>query len=154
GINTYFLATGYLFFWAVLGTDPFLRPLAPKVRRAMVFTAVPVHALFGLMLWTSQTVIGQTFYRGLGLAWNTNLLESQRLGGSVAWGAGVVPLLLVALALFAQRRADLGQGDTDRVADDGRGPVVVRGGVAVDDHEPGTGREGDVAQRGDRLDLE
>jgi cytochrome c oxidase assembly factor CtaG/putative copper export protein len=154
GINLYFLLTGYLFFWAVLGTDPFPRPIAPKPRRAMVFTAVVVHALFGAALWTSGTVIGEQFYRSLGLTWNANLLELQRLGGSVAWGAGVVPLVLVALALFAQSRTDLGQGHADRVTDDERGPAVVRGGVAVDDHEPGTGREGDVAQRGDRLDLE
>jgi cytochrome c oxidase assembly factor CtaG len=154
GINLYFLLAGYLFFWAVLGTDPFPRPIAPKPRRAMVFTAVVVHALFGAALWTSGTVIGEQFYRSLGLTWNANLLELQRLGGSVAWGAGVVPLVLVALALFAQSRTDLGQGDADRVPDDERGPAVVRGGVAVDDHEPGTGRGGDVAQRGDRLDLE
>jgi cytochrome c oxidase assembly factor CtaG/putative copper export protein len=154
GLNAYFLLTGYLFFWAVIGTDPFPRQLTPGMRRAMVFTAVPVHALFGAALLTSHTVIGERFYQSLGLGWNRDLLEIQRLGGGVAWGAGVVPLLMVALVLFAQSRTNPGQSSADGLSDDLDSVVVVGGGVAVDDHQPGPGHDGDGAQRGDRLDLE
>ncbi|TCO49733.1 putative copper resistance protein D [Actinocrispum wychmicini] len=146
GMNAYFLLTGCLFFWAVIGADPFPRPIPLKWRRAMVFTAIPGHALFGAALLTSQTVIGDHFYRTLGLWWNSNLLDIQRLGGGVAWGAGVVPLLIVAMALFGQSRADLGHSDADGVPDDGGGVVVVRGGVAVDDHQSSPGGDGHGAQ--------
>jgi cytochrome c oxidase assembly factor CtaG/putative copper export protein len=100
GMNAYFLITGFVFFWAVVGTDPFPRQLSLRHRKAMVFTAVPVHALFGITLLSSDTVVGDRFYRTLGLPWAADLLGIQRLGGTVAWGAGVVPLFIVALALL------------------------------------------------------
>jgi cytochrome c oxidase assembly factor CtaG len=106
GKNACFLLTGYLFFWAVIGTDPFPRTISPRHRRAMVFTATAVHALFGLALLSTRTVIGEQFYRTLGLPWSTDLLAFQRLGGTVVWGAGVVPLLIVALTLVIPAKVD------------------------------------------------
>jgi putative copper resistance protein D len=77
---------------------------------------------------SSQTVIGENYYRGLGLPWITSQLEDQRLGGGIAWAAGELPLLVVMVALLVQwarsdnrdarrsdRRAD-GDGDADLVA--------------------------------------
>jgi cytochrome c oxidase assembly factor CtaG len=38
------------------------------------------------------------------LPWHTDRLADQRLGGGIAWSAGEVPLVLVLIALFIQRR--------------------------------------------------
>jgi putative copper resistance protein D len=100
GMNAYFLVTGFVFFWAVLGLDPFPREITLAHRKKMVLIAVPAHALFGVSLISIGTVIGARFYGTLGLPWSADLLGIQRLGGGVAWGAGVVPLLIVAVALL------------------------------------------------------
>ena len=68
---------------------------------------VPLHAFFGVVLMGMQTVIAADFYRSLQLAWHTDLLADQRLGGGIAWSAGEVPLVLVMVALLIQwRRSD------------------------------------------------
>ena len=50
---------------------------------------------------------GERFYRSLLLPWHTDLLGDQHLGGSIAWAAGEVPLVVVMLALLIQwQRSD------------------------------------------------
>jgi cytochrome c oxidase assembly factor CtaG len=68
----------------------------------LLFASIPFHAFFGVVLMSSQNVIGEQFYRGLSLPWVQNLLEDQRLGGGIAWAAGEIPLLVVMVALLAQ----------------------------------------------------
>ena len=54
-----------------------------------------------------NSVLGEDFYRSLHLTWHNDLLADQKLGGSIAWAAGEIPLVLVLLALLIQwRRSD------------------------------------------------
>jgi len=106
-MNAHFLLSGYLFYWVVIGVDPTPRPIPPLAKLAMVFGSLPLHAFFGVVLMSTQTVLAGDFYRSLGLAWHTDLLADQRLGGGIAWSTGEVPLVLVMLALLIQwRRSD------------------------------------------------
>ena len=106
-MNAHFLLSGYLFYWVVIGVDPTPRPIPPLAKLAMVFGSLPLHAFFGVVLMGTQTVLAGDFYRSLGLAWHTDLLADQRLGGGIAWSTGEVPLVLVMLALLIQwRRSD------------------------------------------------
>ena len=106
-MNVHFLLSGYLFYWVVIGVDPTPRPVPVLGKLAMVFGSVPLHAFFGVVLMGMQTVIAADFYRSLQLAWHTDLLADQRLGGGIAWSAGEVPLVLVMVALLIQwRRSD------------------------------------------------
>ncbi|MET0133407.1 MAG: cytochrome c oxidase assembly protein, partial [Kibdelosporangium sp.] len=100
GMNAWFLLSGFLFCWAVLGIDPFPYPLSPRTRKIMAFAAVGAQAVFGLVLFTTDSVFGEEFYRSLSLPWTDDLLGLQRLGGAIAWGFGVVPLLMMAFALL------------------------------------------------------
>ncbi|MBP2330700.1 putative copper resistance protein D [Kibdelosporangium banguiense] len=118
GTNVWLLATGFLFFWAVLAVDSFPTPIPLRHRRIMLVTATAAHALFAAILVSTSTVIGEEFYRSLGLAWNTNLLDSQRLGGAVAFGFGVGALLLVTLVLFTQPARPSIRADQQRDAAD------------------------------------
>ena len=78
-MNLHFLMSGYLFYWIVIGVDPAPRNIPPLGKIAMVFASVPLHAFFG----------------------------DQQLGGSIAWAAGELPLVVVLLALLIQwQRSD------------------------------------------------
>lgn len=106
-MNAHFLLVGYLFYWSVIGIDPTPRRLPHLAKLGMVFASVPFHAFFGVVLMSMQTVVGERFYRGLGLPWAADLLADQRLGGGLAWATGELPLLVVLVALLVQwARAD------------------------------------------------
>lgn len=127
-MNMHFLVVGLLFFWPLIGVDPAPRRWPPVARLGIVFASVPFHAFFGVVLMSSNTVIGGGFYRALALPWVTDPLADQRLGGGLAWASGEIPLLLVLVALLVQwsrqdertarrddRRADA-DGDADLAA--------------------------------------
>ncbi|MBF6172068.1 cytochrome c oxidase assembly protein [Nocardia blacklockiae] len=118
-MNLHFLVSGYLFYWVVLGIDPKPRQVQPMTKVGMVFGSLPFHAFFGVALMSMTTVLGATFYRSLGLSWNTDLLGDQRTGGSLAWASGEIPLVLVMLALLIQwsRSDDRLAKRMDRAAD-------------------------------------
>ncbi|WP_026421275.1 cytochrome c oxidase assembly protein [Actinokineospora inagensis] len=120
-MNAHFLLVGYIFYWPVIGTDPAPRRLPHLGRLGLVFASMPFHAFFGVILMSMQTVIGERFYQGLGLPWNTDLLGDQRLGGGIAWASGEVPLLIVLLALLVQwsRADDREARRSDRRVDEG-----------------------------------
>jgi cytochrome c oxidase assembly factor CtaG/putative copper export protein len=101
-MNVHFLLTGYLFYWVVIGVDPTPRPIPPLAKLAVVFASLPLHAFFGIVLMSTQKVLGESFYRSLHLSWHTDLLGDQRLGGGIAWAAGEIPLIVVMLALLVQ----------------------------------------------------
>jgi cytochrome c oxidase assembly factor CtaG/putative copper export protein len=106
-MNTHFLLVGCLFYWPVIGVDPSPRRLPHLARLGMVFASLPFHAFFGVILMSTQTVIGEPFYSGLALPWTADLLADQRLGGGIAWATGELPLLVVLVALLMQwSRAD------------------------------------------------
>jgi len=106
-MNIHFLLTGYVFYWAVIGIDPTPRPIPPLGKFGMVFASIPLHAFFGILLMGLGDVLAGRFYRSLQLPWHTDLLGDQHLGGSIAWAAGEIPLVVVLLALLIQwQRSD------------------------------------------------
>lgn len=106
-MNLHFLMSGYLFYWVVIGIDPTPRLVPPLGKIGMVFASIPLHAFFGVLMMGMTTVLADRFYRSLQLPWQTDLLADQNLGGSIAWAAGEVPLVVVMLALLIQwQRSD------------------------------------------------
>lgn len=101
-MNAHFLLAGYVFFWPLIGVDPAPRRLMPLGRVGVMFLSMPFHAFFGVILMSSQTVIGEEFYTQLKLPWVGDLLTDQRLGGGIAWAFGEVPALIVLVALMVQ----------------------------------------------------
>lgn len=118
-MNLHFLVTGYLFYWVAIGVDPSPRPLQPVTKLAMVFGSLPFHAFFGIALMSMGAVMGEWYFRSLGLGWNQDLIGDQQLGGSIAWATGEIPLVLVMLALLVQwsRSDDRTARRVDRAAD-------------------------------------
>jgi len=101
-MNVHFLASGYLFYWVVIGVDPTPRPIPPLAKVAVVFASLPLHAFFAVILMSMHKVLGESFYHSLHLSWHTDLLGDQRLGGGMAWAAGEIPLVVVMIALLVQ----------------------------------------------------
>lgn len=101
-MNLHFLMSGYLFYWVVIGIDPTPRAVPQLVKIGMVFASIPLHAFFGVVLMGMPRLLGEQFYRSLQLPWHTDLLGDQHLGGSIAWAAGEVPLVVVMMALLIQ----------------------------------------------------
>ncbi|SER24592.1 cytochrome c oxidase assembly protein [Lentzea albida] len=101
-MNLHFLVSGYVFFWLVIGVDRAPRTLPHLARLGLVFSVMPFHAFFGVILMNKQTVIAEYSYRTLGLTWMPDLLTDQRLGGGIAWATGEIPMLVVVLALLRQ----------------------------------------------------
>ena len=98
----HFLATGYLFFWPIIGVDRAPRPLPHVARLALLLASMPFHAFFGVALLGADTVIGQRFFADLRLPWVPDLLRDQSLGGGIAWATGEIPLVVVIIALLVQ----------------------------------------------------
>ncbi len=98
----YFLLTGYLFFALIVGVDRQSWNLPYIVRLALVISIMPFHAIFAVSIMSSQTVIGEDFYRIIGLPWVKDLLAEQNIAGQATWLLGEVPLLIVMVALSAQ----------------------------------------------------
>ncbi|AZZ83983.1 cytochrome c oxidase assembly protein (plasmid) [Gordonia alkanivorans] len=101
-MSVLFLATGYLFFWVTVGIDPGPKQLPFLARLGLLFAVMPFHAVFGIALMTSTTVIGESFYSQLQLPWNPDLARTQWVGGVVAAVISEIPMVLVCLVLLAQ----------------------------------------------------
>jgi putative copper resistance protein D len=101
-MNLHFLVVGYLYYWVIIGVDPAPRQTQPMIKLAMLLGALPFHAFFGLALMNSHTAMAADYYNGLGLPWVTDLIDEQRLGGAIAWGATELPIIIVMIALLSQ----------------------------------------------------
>lgn len=118
-MTAHFLLAGYLFAWVLVGIDPGPRRWPPSLRLVILFATISFHAFFGVALTTGTTVLAPTFYGALHLPWAVNLLADQRNGGAVAWGAGELPTLILALLVtLAWVRSDAAETTRlDRQAD-------------------------------------
>lgn len=101
-MNVYFLVSGCLFFWVIIGVDATPKPYRRGTKLLVLLGALPFHVLFGVWLITSQTVLAEIWYDDLNLAWITTLLHDQQVGGGIAWAAGEVVLVIVLVVLGFQ----------------------------------------------------
>jgi putative copper resistance protein D len=115
-IYVVFLLIGYLFAWPAVGVDPTSRPLPAVGRLGLLLTAMPFDVVFGAMLISGRTVIGNgsaaaDMYSALGLPWVRDLLADQRLAGELALLIGEVALQVAVVALVVRwRDLDLATG--------------------------------------------
>jgi cytochrome c oxidase assembly factor CtaG len=125
-MNIYFLLIGYFFYASIIGIDPGPRRLPYLARIGALLAVMPFHVFFGVIIFDAHTVLGGSFYDQLTLPWMQNLLTDQRAGAVIAWIAGEIPLLLVAIALSVQwARQDAATG--------GPGNAGAREQVAYDE---------------------
>ncbi|WP_371742701.1 cytochrome c oxidase assembly protein [Plantibacter sp. CFBP 8804] len=101
-MTVHFLATGYLFFWVLIGIDPGPNRTAYPFRIILLLATLAFHAFFGLAIMSSATVLAEGWWTALGYTNTAALLADQAVGGGIAWSVGEIPAVLVALIVVSQ----------------------------------------------------
>jgi cytochrome c oxidase assembly factor CtaG len=89
------------------------------VKIIIIFAAMSIHAFFSISIMSASTLIDGGYFAQLQRPWGTDLLADQKLGGSIGWAMGEIPILLALLATFIQwSRADTKEANRiDRASD-------------------------------------
>lgn len=101
-MSLHFLLAGILFFQVLIGVDPLPRKIPHLVKIIVIFAAMSIHAFFSISLMSATTLLDNGYFELLERPWATDLLADQRLGGSIGWAMGEIPILLALIATFVQ----------------------------------------------------
>jgi len=99
-MSLHFLAAGFLFFFIIIGVDPNPRRVHHLVQIVILFAAMSIHAFFSVALMSTTTLIDDGFYASLQTPWLGDPLVDQKLGGSIGWAMGEIPILIALVATF------------------------------------------------------
>ncbi|GAA2372653.1 cytochrome c oxidase assembly protein [Dactylosporangium salmoneum] len=77
-------------------------PVTLALQASLLSAATTLHAILGLAIQQSSTLIAADWYQALARPWGGPPLQDQRLGGAIAWSFGKPPSAAVAVALLAQ----------------------------------------------------
>ncbi len=99
-MNVHFILAGFLFFHVIIGVDPNPKRVPYLVRIVVLFAAMSIHAFFSVALLSSSTLLDGGYFAQLHAPWVTDLLADQKLGGSIGWAMGEIPILLALIATF------------------------------------------------------
>jgi putative copper resistance protein D len=99
-MTLHFLAAGFLFFFVIIGVDPNPRKIPRLVQIVILLVAMSIHAFFSVALMSTTTLIDKGYFASLQTPWLTNLLADQKLGGSIGWAMGEIPILIALVATF------------------------------------------------------
>jgi putative copper resistance protein D len=99
-MSLHFLAAGFLFFFIIIGVDPNPRRVHYLVQIVILFAAMSIHAFFSVALMSTSTLIDDGFYASLQTPWLGDPLADQKLGGSIGWAMGEIPILIALVATF------------------------------------------------------
>jgi putative copper resistance protein D len=105
-MNLHFLAAGFLFFFVVIGIDPNPRKIPYLVQIVVLFAAMSIHAFFSIALMSTTTLIDNGYFASLQTPWLTDLLADQKLGASIGWAMGELPILMALVATFINWRRE------------------------------------------------
>lgn len=129
GMIVHFTLAGYLFANALIGIDPGpTRPGYP-LRLLLLFATMAFHAFFGVTLVTSEVLLVPDWFGLLGRTWGDSAIADQQIGGSVAWGIGEIPTMLLALVVGVRWAKD-----DERAARRRDRRVDARGDTEMDDY--------------------
>ncbi|WP_317231127.1 cytochrome c oxidase assembly protein [Clavibacter sp. MX14-G9D] len=98
----HFLISGYVFFLAIIGVDPGPQRPPHAIRLLILLATMAFHAFFGLAIMSGTEVLAVDWWRAIGVLDDAGLLADQGTGGGIAWGAGELPVVLVALMVVRQ----------------------------------------------------
>ncbi|PFG37043.1 putative copper resistance protein D [Flavimobilis soli] len=125
----HFTLAGYLFANALIGIDPGPKRPGYPMRLLLLFATMAFHAFFGVTLVTSEVLLVPEWFGLLGRTWGKSAIADQQVGGSVAWGIGEIPTMVLAVVV-AVRWAK----DDERAARRRDRRVAARGDAELDDY--------------------
>jgi putative copper resistance protein D len=101
-MDIHFILAGALFFHVIIGVDPNPKRVPHIVRIIVLFAAMSIHAWFSIAVLMATSPLDGNYFQSLHLLWAPNLLADQRMGGSIGWALGEVPILIALAATFIQ----------------------------------------------------
>lgn len=115
----HFVASGYLFYWVIIGIDPRPRVLPYWGRLLMLLAALAVHGIFALILMTDPRPLAPEWYGLVQPPWLVDPVADSLAGSNVAWGLSELPTLIVMIVIAIQwaRSDDRESKRRDRQAD-------------------------------------
>ncbi|WP_097188718.1 cytochrome c oxidase assembly protein [Ornithinimicrobium cerasi] len=115
----HFTLAGYAFVWSLIGQDPGPPRWPAPFRMIVLIGTLAAHAFFGLALMQGSWLLAPEFFKTLAVPWVPDLLVDQQLGGTIAWGIGELPtvVLMLLVALDWMRRDAREARRSDRQAD-------------------------------------
>ncbi|MBD5785697.1 bifunctional copper resistance protein CopD/cytochrome c oxidase assembly protein [Cellulosimicrobium terreum] len=143
-MQVHFLLSGYLFFWVILGVDATPVRTPYPIKLLVLLVTMAFHAFFGVAVMADQQVLGAGWWSAMQYSDTAALLADQAVGGSVAWGAGELPVVIAAIVVAVQwtRDDERTARRTDRQADrDGDAELAAYNAhLAELDRSSGAGR--------------
>jgi len=101
-MNVHFIGAGLLFFHVIVGIDPNPRKVHHLARVVILLAAMSIHAFFSVSLMSSNSLIDNGYFQSLARPWATDLLSDQKLGASIGWAMGEIPIVVALIATFIQ----------------------------------------------------
>ncbi len=101
-MQIHFIASGYLFAWVVIQTDPLPRSLPPWGRLILAVIAMLLHSFFAVPIMMSDTAFGSGWYSQVQPPWLPDLVADSQSAGGVAWGIAEIPTFLLIIAVAVQ----------------------------------------------------
>jgi putative copper resistance protein D len=90
----------------IIGVDPNPKRVPHIVRIIILFAAMSIHAWFSITVLMASSPLDGNYFQSLNLSWGPNLLDDQRMGGSIGWALGEIPILIALAATFIQWMRD------------------------------------------------
>jgi putative copper resistance protein D len=114
-VHIHFILVGCLFFWPLVGVDPLPGRWPYPARALLMILSTPFHAVLGLTIMQSRSLIGGAYYPDLHLDW-VNAAADQRVAGGILWAGGelVSVIMLAALVVQWMRASDKEARRVDR----------------------------------------
>jgi len=117
-VHAHFIVTGCLFFWPLLGLDPLPGRWPYPGRLVLMLLSTPFHAILGLTIMQSQTLLAGDWYPSLGLSW-ADPWADQEVAGGILWAGGELVSVTMIAVLFVQwvRHSEREAARIDRALD-------------------------------------
>ena len=101
-MQVHFIASGYLFYWVLIGIDPRPKPLPYWGRLVLLLLATAVHGFFAVALMMDTSPIAPEWYSVVQPPWITDPVRDTVEAGQFAWGLAEIPSLIVLIAIAVQ----------------------------------------------------
>lgn len=105
GLELLFLASGVLFTIPLLSTDPLPVRQTHLGRFVDIFSEMPLHAFFGVIIMMSVAPVVK-FFGTPPAAWDIDPITDQGVAGALAWSYGELPSLLILLYIMIRWQRD------------------------------------------------
>ena len=101
-MGLHFLLSGILLFFVIIGVDPTPQKSPFIFRRVILFVAISIHAFFSVALMSSSQLVDGGYFAEIARPWWPDFLADQKMGASIGWAMGEIPILLALIATFLQ----------------------------------------------------